>query len=370
MSRHEGRVALTSFRRAGDAVRQDANAVVLPAGRQFGDREEAHQVATLVPAVQAAQGPPLTPRSPAGEVVMAYLREQVAGIARYDPLLRRDEPDAVHQMRVATRRARSALEAFGGIIEREATRPLCAELKWLATAVGQVRDDEVLLARLMAELATIPPALVVGRVDAQISAYFTAQLTQARLTAIGVLDGQRYRQLLDDLDSLLTDPPLTSQAKRQAGKVLARPVRRAERRLQRALAAVPDAEDRDAAIHQARKAAKRARYAAEAAAPALGDAARRLATSAKELQELLGDHHDSVVARAVLLELAATARAAGQDTFTYGLMHRSQACHAAEIERALPRSWSSYRVGGSRRDVGLYGNRRGPGTLAVETLPR
>ena len=45
-----------------------------------------------------------------------------------------------------------------------------------------------------------------------------------------------------------------------------RPVRRAERRLQHALAAVPDAEDRDTAIHEARKAAKRARYAAEAAA--------------------------------------------------------------------------------------------------------
>jgi len=76
----------------------------------------------------------LTRGSPAGQVVLGYVRGQVAAIWRYDPLVRRDAPDSVHQMRVATRRARSALQAFGGIIERDATRPLCAELKWLAAA--------------------------------------------------------------------------------------------------------------------------------------------------------------------------------------------------------------------------------------------
>jgi CHAD domain-containing protein len=238
-------------------------------------------------------------------------------------------------MRVATRRARSALKAFGGIIERDATRPLCAELKWLASALGQARDTEVLLARLTAELAAIPPALVTGPVQARITAHFTAELAQARQTALAALDGQRYLRLLEDLDALLADPPLTPLAERQAGKVLPRPVRRAARRLQRALAAVPAAEDRDAAIHEARKAAKRARYAAEAAVPALGNAASRQAAQAKELQQLLGDHHDSVVARTVLLDLAQEARAAGEDAFTYGLMYQRQACQAAEIEQAL-----------------------------------
>ena len=57
---------------------------------------------------------------------------------------------------------------------------------------------------------------------------------------------------------------------------------------------------------------------------------------AKKLQELLGDRHDSVVARAVLRDLAGQARAAGEDTFTYGVMHERQACQAAEIERTLP----------------------------------
>ena len=268
--------------------------------------------------------------------MLAYLRDQVAAILHYDPLVRRDEPDAVHQMRVATRRARSALQAFGTIIDRETTRPLCAELKWLAAALGQARDTEVLQARLTADLAAVPPALVVGPVRARITADFTAQLTQARQTSLDTLDGQRYLRLLDNLDALLADPPLTPLAARQAGKALAKPVRRAARRLQRALDAVPGAQDRDTAIHEARKATKRARYAAEAAVPGLGRTASRQAAQAKELQQLLGNHHDSVVARAVLLDLAGKARTAGEDTFTYGLMHQRQACQAAEIEQALP----------------------------------
>jgi CHAD domain-containing protein len=269
-------------------------------------------------------------------VVLAYVRDQVAAISRYDPLVRSDAPDAVHQMRVATRRARSALEAFGAIIEREATLPLCAELKWLAAALGQARDSEVMQARLTAGLAAVPSALVVGPVEAGITAHFTAELAQAHQTALDALDGQRYLRLIDDLDALVADPPLTSLAECKAGKVLAKPVRRAARRLDRALAAVSGAEDRDTAVHEARKATKRARYAAEAAGPALGGTATDQAARAKELQQLLGDHHDSVVARALLLKLAQRARAAGEDTFTYGLLHQSQAGQAAQIEQALP----------------------------------
>ena len=299
----------------------------------------------------------VTARSPAGDVVLAYIRTQVLAIARYDPLVRRDAPDAVHQMRVATRRARSALQAFGQIIDREATRSLGEELKWLAAELGHARDSEVMLARLTADLAAIPPALVVGPVEVRMTGHFTAELAQAGKAALHALDGPRYLRLRDDLDVLLADPPLTPLAGRKAGKALVRPVRRAARRLQRALAAVPAAEDRgpetsapeghaaedlsaavdrDTAIHEARKAAKRARYAAEAALPALGGQASRQAAQAKDLQELLGDHHDSVVTRTVLRGLADQARSAGEDTFTYGVMYERQACAASEIERELP----------------------------------
>ena len=190
----------------------------------------------------------------------------------------------------------------------------------------------MLQARLTADLA----ALVVGPVEARITAHFTAELARARQAVLRALDGQRYFRLLNDLDALLAGPPLTSSVEREAGRVLAKPVRQSARRLRRALAAVPGAADRDTAIHQARKAAERARCAAEAAAPALGSAARRQSAQVRE-QQLLGDHHDSVVARTVLLDLARQARAADEDTFAYGLLHQRQAGQAAKIEQALPR---------------------------------
>ncbi len=71
--------------------------------------------------------------------------------------------------------------------------------------------------------------------------------------------------------------------------------------------------------------------------PVLGSTASRQAEQAKDVQQLLGDHHDSVVARTVLLDLAGKARAAGEDTFTHGLMYQRQARQAASIEQALPR---------------------------------
>lgn len=140
----------------------------------------------------------MTTRSPAGDVALAYIREQVLAIARLDPLVRRDVPDAVHQMRVATRRTRSALQAFGQIIDREATRSLGDELKWLAAELGHARDSEVMLARLTAELAIVPPALVAGPVQARITGHFTAELAQAGKVALHALDGPRYLRLRHD----------------------------------------------------------------------------------------------------------------------------------------------------------------------------
>jgi len=67
------------------------------------------------------------------------------------------------------------------------------------------------------------------RDQARITAHFTAELAQAGQTALAALGGHRYLRLLQDLDAVLADPPLTPLATRQAGKVLPEPVRRAAR---------------------------------------------------------------------------------------------------------------------------------------------
>jgi CHAD domain-containing protein len=77
---------------------------------------------------------------------------------------------------------------------------------------------------------------------------------------------------------------------------------------------------RDTALHEARKAAKRARYAAEAVRPVYGKPARRLVKRLKAVQSTLGDHHDAVVARAAAREIGVHAHLAGENAFSFGLL--------------------------------------------------
>ena len=101
----------------------------------------------------------------------------------------------------------------------------------------------------------------------------------------------------------------------------------------------PASQERDTALHETRKAAKRLRYATEAAEPALGKPAGRLRKRLKPVQTLLGDHPDTVVARPVLRELAARAHLDGGNGFTFGLLHGIEAARAERAEHNLPDRW-------------------------------
>ncbi|TSB17560.1 CHAD domain-containing protein [Streptomyces benahoarensis] len=277
----------------------------------------------------------------AGDTVLAYLREQVRAIVALDPAVRRELPDAVHRMRVATRRLRGALRSYRRLLDRTATDPAVAELAWLAGELGIDRDREVLTARIADGLAALPRELCVGPVPTRVRTWSRPRRGAARhLTT--VLDGHRYLTLLDTLDRLLADPPLCPAAARAPEKELLRALRKDFRRLsgrmRRALDASPGPE-RDQALHEARKAAKRLRYGAEAARPALGRTAARCVRRATALQEVLGDHHDSVVTRAALRDLADRAYAAGENAFTYGLLYGRQEALATACEERLPRLW-------------------------------
>jgi CHAD domain-containing protein len=292
------------------------------------------------PAADDCRG--LTPRAPAAAVIMAYARAQVATLLLFDPLVRQDMPDAVHQMRVASRRLRSMLSSFGQVLRRDECRSLGAELKWLGDTLGTARDAEVLAARLHDSLEQMPPEQVIGPVAARVRIHFAPAEAGARSAVLEALDSDRYLALLDSLDRLLADPPLTADAAGPAGEVLRPAVRRTRRRLHRRLrrasrtAAGPD---RDVALHQARKAAKHARYSAEAVSPVFGKPARRFANRVKKIQSVLGDHHDSVVARAAIRELGVQAYLAQENSFTFGLLYEHEACDARDLEKRAFRAW-------------------------------
>lgn len=281
-------------------------------------------------------------RSTAGEVILAYLRGQAAAIRRYDVEVRRDSDDAVHQLRVATRRARSALQAYGTLIDREQTRRLTDELAWLAGVAGEARDLEVLRDRFATAIDAQPVENVLGPVRARLTVWFAPREAAARARLLEALDGTRYLELLDALDALIADPPFTPRAAEPARRELPRQLTRSFRRMQKHMdrADALTGAGRDVELHEARKAAKRLRYAAEAAEPALGSRnAGSLISHTKQAQEVLGEHQDAVVAAPVLREIAIAASGGGESAFTWGVLYGLETCAGVD-EAALAPAWA------------------------------
>ncbi|MFI0900253.1 CHAD domain-containing protein [Streptomyces sp. NPDC020983] len=282
-----------------------------------------------------------------GEAVMNRLGSQVDALLRSDAGTRTDAPDALHQMRSAARRLRSVLRAHRRVLDRSRTDRVARELHWLTGVLADARDHEVLARRLPAQAARLrrldpDPAVraairgLAGRLREQEGARHAAAWGRA----VAALGSPRYFALLDDLDGLLADPPLRRRARRPAGKQLRKAAEADRRRLTRRLAAAEragDGREREVALHQVRKAARRARHTAEVALPYGGKRARRLRKRTKELQQVLGDHQDAAVARGALVSLAGEAHGTGTDTFGYGLLHAVQAADMAEAARKLPR---------------------------------
>ncbi|MFC8779818.1 CYTH and CHAD domain-containing protein [Streptomyces nigra] len=320
--------------------------------RKAGVRQSASP-SKLARALAETASKPLAAASPepsgtAGDHVLAYLRTQRDTIVALDPAVRQDAEDSVHSMRVATRRTRSAFKSFGKVLDRSVTDPIADELKWLAGELGVDRDREVLNERLSAALAEVPPSLVAGPVAERLSSWAGERPGGASARLLGVLDSRRYLALLDALDGVLADPPLLKAAGKKPAKVLGKAVRKdfgkVAALVRQALDLEPGAE-RDVAIHEARKKTKRTRYAAEAAVPALDGPAKDLVKSMKALQNLLGEHQDSVMARQTLRELAAGAHAAGHSAFTFGLLYGREEQRAAAVEAELPGFWDGVKHG-------------------------
>jgi CHAD domain-containing protein len=176
------------------------------------------------------------------------------------------------------------------------------------------------------------------RIDDDLSTEYRA----GREQALEAVNSERYFRLLDALDELVLSPSLTRKSDRPAEEVLPRLLRRDAKRLRRAVAEITSAADRhqrDLALHEARKKAKRVRYAAESAIPVFPGEAKKLATSAKRVQRALGEHQDSVVARSKLREYGAQTHLSGENGFTFGRLHGLEQARADDAEREFEAAW-------------------------------
>ncbi|MGH3569465.1 MAG: CHAD domain-containing protein [Pseudonocardia sp.] len=293
--------------------------------------------------VSTAQRRPAGKPGTAGAVLLDYLAAHVDKLAAEDLRVRRNEPDAVHQLRVNSRRLRSALQAYRPLLDRKRTDPLVDGLRTLGRQLAPARDAEVLHERISSGLAELDPTLLLGPVQAQVTRHFARAESEARAAVLAELDSDRYVALRSVLDGLLDRPPLTKRARRPARKELPKIVAKSARSLQRAVIAATDPDDRgrDEAVHTARKSAKRLRYATDVARPAVGKPAKRFGKGLKGLQAALGEHQDTVVARGVLRGLGAQAHSAGENGFSFGVLHGRDAAGARATEARLPKLWTA-----------------------------
>lgn len=274
--------------------------------------------------------PRLDRSSATSAVLIVALRALVDDLVVIDPRVRRNEPDSVHLFRTRVRRLRSLFASYRHVFDREATDPIREELRDLGVVLGRARDAEVMRDRahtLVADHDVVP--LEVGE---HIAAHWDADYLEALDLVVAELSGTRYFRLLDTLDGFIAHPVLTPSASGAASDLV--PVA-LDTELTRVLhhaklaRAAASGEERTLLLHETRKAAKRLRYAAEAVsygdAGVFGKKARRLASAAEAVHDLLGEYRDSELMQQHLRELAQESGHA----FEYGVLFEIERHSAA-----------------------------------------
>lgn len=289
-----------------------------------------------------AQAPPDTyvelPRdgARAADMVRSALAAGLNRLIAHDPGVRLDEdPEEVHQARVATRRLRSDLRTFHSLVDQEWADGLRRELGWLAGPLGEVRDADVLLDRLRSETDRLP-AEDRGGVAALLER-LSASRQQSLATLFDELDSKRYVALLDALVDGISKPPLTPDAEQAAEDVASALVGKSWRKLRRTVSGL-GTEPADDQLHRVRIMAKRCRYAAEAVIGIEGRKAKKLASAVAGLQDVLGRLQDAVVASSWLHDCVGADTSVGQ-AVTIGELLGLATVAAEESRREWPEAW-------------------------------
>jgi CHAD domain-containing protein len=263
----------------------------------------------------------------ADDSVHRAVAEQIEELLTWDRAVRADAADSVHQMRVTIRTIRSLLQASAVAFGLSDDAPILDELRELAAVLGTARDAEVLGDRYARALDDLPETLVRGPIRQRLVDGARDRYRSGLQASLALMRSDRYFRLLDTLEVLVAAEPLAPLPR--AKQLVETTIADGYKRIRKRVKAAADAEDHDMALHRIRKSAKRLRYTAAATGQ------MKVSDAAKTIQTLLGDHQDSCVSRAHLSEQADAAHAAGEDTFTYGVLHHQEADLADQCEQQL-----------------------------------
>lgn len=237
--------------------------------------------------------------------VRAALDLRLRALLQHDPGTRTGaDIEDLHQMRVSVRRMRAALKAARPLLDETWADGLRAELGWLGGALGPVRDLDVMLLRLRAEIGTLPE---VEREAGQVLVdALEAERVEARAAMLAALDAPRYLALVERIADAIR-LPLPTPSATQAQPELIDLIRAEAAKMARAVRKAGE-DPADEVLHALRIHGKRVRYTGELVQPAFrgtgtGKAVKELLGATEELQEVLGDHQDACVAETRIREL-------------------------------------------------------------------
>jgi CHAD domain-containing protein len=343
----EGRRVAARFREleveAEDGTAQERLEAIVAELRRAGAGEPTRTPKLLRALGRIAVGPPEvvardpSPDASAADVITAAIAASVVRLLRNDAgVLLTDDPESVHRARVAVRRLRSHLRSYRSMMDPAWRDPLKEELRWFGGVLGAVRDTEVLEERLRTAATELPDP------DSGAASRLLRRLRDrregARADLLAARESERYLDLLERLVDAATSPPLLEAAAPAAADVVSDVMEPLWHHLTDAIEGIGrDAPDEG--LHAARIRAKRARYAAESMAPAIGKRARSFAADAGSLQDVLGEHQDAVVAEAWLRDAASGGGA--RTAFVAGELAARERRAAARARRRWKKPWKS-----------------------------
>jgi CHAD domain-containing protein len=240
------------------------------------------------PAPSLAPGTALTVRQGASRIVARQVRE----LLRYEkPARRGDEPEAVHQMRVQTRRLRAALALFSGVI-RPPKRANRRRLRWLARSLGCVRDLDVIIVLLEDRHLAALQGAEARRLEDLLAALKERRWRSQQQLRASLARG-RYARLRDGLEGLERRPRFAAAAEEEAmaARFLADAIHRVARRAT-ARRGMTEREPSPTDLHRLRITVKRLRYVLDFHAETCGIAYEEERRLARQLQDCLGEIHD------------------------------------------------------------------------------
>lgn len=278
-------------------------------------------------------------KKPTGaDLVLHYLATHRDLLLQWDPGVREEAADSIHQMRVNARKLRSVLSAFPGVLSPERTAPLAADLRSLGNLLGDARDREVQLAinaSLLDGEDEVPDDLRAALIDDEV-----ARQQRALRSVHYALSTSRYLRMLDDLDELITVPALGPEADRPAAEIAMTGIDAARRRLRKAERTLssfePWSPEWVEQVHRIRKRGKAVRYIADTAKPLRLKEAARVARHAATIQSHLGDFQDTVANRSRLAAVAADPALQSRAQFVLGRLDaREEARGVAAVQAYL-----------------------------------